>query len=136
LFLNPRHNDMLLSSSISTLINDSVFHRLTDFSICEIYLKIEGFNPAGSIKLKTALGLISDLERSGSIRKDTILIESSSGNLGVAISAVAAERGYRFVCVVDPNTSPNNIKIMKAFGSEIIMAFFWADHREPCWLEF
>lgn len=70
--------------------------------------------------MKTALGMIRDLERREMIRTDSILIESSSGSLGVALSIICAERGYRFVCVVDPNTSKQNIRIMEALSTQVI----------------
>lgn len=87
----------------------------------QLYAKIEGLNPAGSIKMKTALGMIANLEASGRIKRDTVLIESSSGSLGVALSIICAERGYKFTCVVDPNASSQNVKMMKALGAEIVV---------------
>ncbi|GAB3625770.1 putative siderophore biosynthesis protein SbnA [Pandoraea terrae] len=85
-----------------------------------VHLKLEGLNVAGSIKLKTALQLVEDFEREGRIAADTELIESSSGNLGVALSMVCANRGYRFTCVVDPNTSEYAIRIMHSMGARVI----------------
>jgi cysteine synthase A len=85
------------------------------------WLKVEGLNPAGSIKLKPAAGMIGDLERKNQLRPGSHLIESSSGNLGVAIAAICAERGYRFTCVVDPNTSHQNCRIIKAFGANVVV---------------
>ncbi|MFC5473748.1 2,3-diaminopropionate biosynthesis protein SbnA [Paraherbaspirillum soli] len=105
---------------ISQMINDHAFARLQHFPLANTYLKIEAFNPAGSIKLKAALGLIANLEKQGLIKPDSILIESSSGNLGVALAIVCSERGYRFTCVVDPNASQQNVKTMKALGADII----------------
>ncbi|QKJ68288.1 2,3-diaminopropionate biosynthesis protein SbnA (plasmid) [Deefgea piscis] len=89
--------------------------------IKKLYLKLEALNPAGSVKIKAALGMIEDLEARGQITPDTKLIESSSGSLGVALSMICAERGYQFTCVVDPNTSAHNIKMMKAFGADVIV---------------
>lgn len=86
-----------------------------------INIKLEGLNPYGSIKLTPALELIEDLERSNKIGRGSTIIESSSGNLGVALSAVCANKNYRFICVTDPNASPHSIALMKAFGAEIIV---------------
>jgi 2,3-diaminopropionate biosynthesis protein SbnA/2,3-diaminopropionate biosynthesis protein SbnB len=108
-------------NSVSEMVHDKVFLKLKGFALSNLSLKIEAFNPAGSVKLKTALGLVGNLERAGTINQDTILIESSSGNLGVALSMICAERGYRFLCVADPNTSHHNIKIMKSFGAEVVV---------------
>lgn len=103
------------------LIMENSYLEIADLlSASSLQLKIEGLNPAGSIKLKTALSLISDLERRNLISSDTRLIESSSGNLGAALAMVCAQRGYRFVCVVDPNISIQNRKLISALGAEII----------------
>ncbi|MGH3599989.1 MAG: pyridoxal-phosphate dependent enzyme, partial [Pseudonocardiaceae bacterium] len=66
-----------------------------------VFLKCEGFIFAGSIKLKAATEMVEAAERDGLLRPGSILVESSSGNLGVALSMIAASKGYRFVCVTD-----------------------------------
>jgi len=106
---------------ISEIINDHNFVRLRKVGPRNLFMKIEALNAAGSIKMKTALGMIRDLEARGRIVPDTILIESSSGSLGVALSIICAERGYRFTCVVDPNTSLHNIKVMRALGATVVI---------------
>ena len=105
---------------ISQLLHDSAFLRLRELGD-NLYIKLESLNPAGSIKLKTAIGLVDDLQARGLIGKDTILIESSSGNLGVALSMICAERGLRFTCVVDPNSSLHNVKAMRSYGAHVVM---------------
>src|ERR671914_1590108 len=66
-----------------------------------LFLKCEGFNFAGSIKLKAATEMVEAAERDGTLTPGSILVESSSGNLDVALSMLAASKGYRFVCVTD-----------------------------------
>jgi N-(2-amino-2-carboxyethyl)-L-glutamate synthase len=105
--------------AISSIINECNFIRIRALGSHHLYAKIEGLNPAGSIKMKTALGMIASLEARGAIVHDTMLIESSSGSLGVALSIICAERGYRFTCVVDPNASSQNVKMMRALGANI-----------------
>jgi len=107
--------------AISSIINERNFIRIRALGLHHLYAKIEGLNPAGSIKLKTALGMISSLEARGAIDYDTVLIESSSGSLGVALSIICAERGYRFTCVVDPNASSTTVKMMRALGANIVL---------------
>jgi len=107
--------------TVSEIINDRVFLKIRHLGLDNLYLKLESFNPAGSLKIKTAIGLIDDMEARGMIKKDSILIESSSGNLGVALAMICAERKLRFTCVVDPNSSMHNIKIMKAFGANVVV---------------
>lgn len=87
----------------------------------DLALKIEGLNTAGSIKLKAAVGLLDDAEARGALRPGGRVIESSSGNLGIALSSVCAARGYRFTCVVDPNTSAHSIGLIRAYGAEVVL---------------
>ncbi|GAA2084305.1 2,3-diaminopropionate biosynthesis protein SbnA [Streptomyces albiaxialis] len=84
-----------------------------------LYLKCEGFNFAGSVKLKAASSMIDAAERGGLLRPDSILVESSSGNLGMALSMIAAAKGYRFVCVVDPRTNLSTRQVIESLGSEV-----------------
>src|SRR4051794_32947918 len=84
-----------------------------------LYLKVEGFNFAGSIKLKAAAEMVNAAERDGTLTPDSILVESSSGNLGVALSMLAASRGYRFVCVTDSRCNPVTMRLMQALGAEV-----------------
>ena len=84
-----------------------------------LFLKCEGFNFAGSVKLKTAAEMVEAAERDGLLRPDSILVESSSGNLGVALSMIAASKGYRFVCVTDPRCNLATRRLMQAFGGDV-----------------
>ncbi|MCC9154753.1 2,3-diaminopropionate biosynthesis protein SbnA [Streptomyces parvulus] len=84
-----------------------------------LFLKCEGFNFAGSIKLKAATEMVESAERSGTLTRDSILVESSSGNLGVALSMIAASKGYRFVCVTDSRCNLTTRLMMEALGSRV-----------------
>ncbi len=84
-----------------------------------LFLKCEGFNFAGSIKIKAATEMVAAAERDGLLKPNSILIESSSGNLGVALSMIAASKGYRFVCVTDARCNPSAMRLMKALGAEV-----------------
>src|SRR6478609_11563976 len=84
-----------------------------------LFLKCEGFNFAGSIKLKAATEMVEAAERDGTLRPGSVLVESSSGNLGVALSVIAASRGYRFVCVTDPRCNLSARLLIKALGSQV-----------------
>ncbi|MFF4146455.1 2,3-diaminopropionate biosynthesis protein SbnA, partial [Streptomyces sp. NPDC001698] len=84
-----------------------------------LFLKCEGFNFAGSIKLKAALEMVETAERDGLLTPDSVLVESSSGNLGVALSMIAANKGYRFVCVTDSRCNPATRMMMEALGSQV-----------------
>ncbi|GGI95109.1 2,3-diaminopropionate biosynthesis protein SbnA [Streptomyces brasiliensis] len=84
-----------------------------------LYLKCEGFNFAGSIKLKAAVEMVESAEREGVLLPSSILVESSSGNLGVALSIIAASKGYRFLCVTDSRCNLSTRLLMEALGSEV-----------------
>ncbi|MGW3076902.1 MULTISPECIES: 2,3-diaminopropionate biosynthesis protein SbnA [unclassified Kitasatospora] len=85
----------------------------------QLYLKVEGFNFAGSIKLKAAREIVAQAEAAGVLGPGSTLVESSSGNMGVALSMLAADRGYRFVCVTDSRCNAATRRTMKAFGADV-----------------
>lgn len=91
-----------------------------------LFLKCEGFNFAGSIKLKAATAMVEAAERDGLLSQDSVLVESSSGNLGVALSMIAASKGYRFVCVTDSRCNLATRLLLEALGSEVHVI------TEPC----
>jgi N-(2-amino-2-carboxyethyl)-L-glutamate synthase len=84
-----------------------------------LFLKCEGFNFAGSIKLKAAAEMVEAAERDGVLIPGSILVESSSGNLGVALSMIAASKGYGFLCVTDPRCNLQTRLLMEALGAEV-----------------
>lgn len=86
-----------------------------------LYLKLEKFNPGGSMKDRMARGMIEAAERSGRLRPGGTIVESSSGNTGTGLALVAAERGYRFIVVVDHHTAKDKIRTMKALGATTIV---------------
>jgi N-(2-amino-2-carboxyethyl)-L-glutamate synthase len=86
-----------------------------------VYLKIEGLNAAGSIKLKAARQMIEDLESAHILGPGKKVIESSSGNLGVALAILCAEHNYPFVCVSDPNMSPATARTIVALGGKLVV---------------
>ena len=90
-------------------------------SVCgrPLFLKCEGFNFAGSIKLKAATEMVEAAERDGILSRDSILVESSSGNLGVALSMLAASKGFHFLCVSDPRCNLSARLTMEALGSQV-----------------
>ncbi|MDL4821053.1 2,3-diaminopropionate biosynthesis protein SbnA [Actinomadura opuntiae] len=84
-----------------------------------LHLKCEGFNFAGSVKLKAAVEMVAAAEQSGLIEAGSVLVESSSGNLGIALAVIAASRGYRFVCVTDPRCNTAARRLMRSLGAEV-----------------
>ncbi len=84
-----------------------------------LFLKCEGFNFAGSVKLKAATEMVEAAEREGTLKPWSILVESSSGNLGVALSMIAASKGYRFLCVTDSHCNQSTRRLMEALGTQV-----------------
>ena len=83
--------------------------------------KLEGNNPAGSVKDRPALSMIREAEARGQIRPGDTLIEATSGNTGIALAMVAAMRGYRMVLIMPAHMSVERQQVMKAFGAELIL---------------
>jgi N-(2-amino-2-carboxyethyl)-L-glutamate synthase len=119
---------MIIESPLQLIFRD-LFYRLPAFSGShDVFLKLEGFNITGSIKIKTAIGLVEELEQRGVARpNETVLVESSSGNLGLALSLVCAIKGYKFICVTDPNANRAAIRGMELYGAQIIVV----EDRDP-----
>jgi N-(2-amino-2-carboxyethyl)-L-glutamate synthase len=84
-----------------------------------LFLKCEAFNFAGSIKLKAAIAMVEGAEEDGLLKPGSALVESSSGNLGVALSMIAASKGYEFVCVTDSRCNRSTRRYMEAMGAHV-----------------
>ncbi len=100
---------------------DDVFVDLEPMIGHRLYLKCEGFNFAGSIKLKAATTMVAAAEETGRLRQGSVLIESSSGNLGVALAMIAASRGYRFTCVTDDRCNVATRRMIEALGGRVVV---------------
>lgn len=85
------------------------------------HIKLEGLSISGSIKVKAAANMLRCLELSNALFADTRLIESSSGNLGLALAMICAQRGFQFTCVSDPNISPQTANLIKAYGAKLVI---------------
>lgn len=111
----------MIIENVLDLIQNQTFFALERFSgKMDVFLKLEGLNLAGSIKIKTALRMLKGLEdRNEASPGRNRIIESSSGNLGIALSMICKERGYEFCCVVDPNISPRSLELIRLYGGHI-----------------
>lgn len=89
--------------------------------LARLVVKLEGMNPAGSAKDRVALGIIEELERSGRLTPDTVIIEPTSGNTGIGLCMVAAERGYRVMIVMPENMSEERKQLMRAYGADLVL---------------
>ncbi|SEL64107.1 cystathionine beta-synthase [Stigmatella aurantiaca] len=114
-------SEPILLESVSELIGNtpSLQLRLRN-SGWRLLIKLEKVNPGGSMKDRMARHMVMDAERRGLLRPGGTIVESSSGNTGIGLAMIAAERGYRFIAIVDHHASKDKIRIMRALGADII----------------
>ncbi|MGY1689773.1 2,3-diaminopropionate biosynthesis protein SbnA [Geodermatophilus sp. SYSU D01105] len=110
---------MTIISSPQAFNEDDLYVDLEPIFDQPLFLKCEGFNFAGSVKVKAATEMVESAERDGVLTRDSIIVESSSGNLGVALSMIAASKGYRFLCVTDSRCNLQTRLLMEALGAEV-----------------
>src|SRR5215467_9488932 len=111
-----------MTESILSTIGNTPLVRLTRvLPDCpfRLFAKLEGFNPGGSAKDRPALHILQEAMRIGAIKAGSVVIESSSGNLGIGLAQACRYLGLRFICVVDPKATTQNIHILEAYGAEI-----------------
>jgi len=96
-------------------------NRVTRDSGATVVAKLESFNPLSSVKDRIGVAMIDDAERKGLIKKDTIILEATSGNTGIALAFVCAARGYKFTLVMPETFSVERRRLAKAFGAEIVL---------------
>src|ERR1700757_1994667 len=92
----------------------------SQFPGIEIFGKAEFFNPGGSVKDRAARNMILDGERSGKLNHDRVILDSTSGNTGIAYAMIGANRGYKVKLVLPANASSERKRILKAYGAEIV----------------
>lgn len=95
--------------------------RLASDTGSEVWVKLEGNNPAGSVKDRAALAMIQQAERRGDIAPGDVLIEATSGNTGIALAMIAAMKGYRLKLLMPENMSMERQAAMRAYGAELIL---------------
>lgn len=93
-------------------------HGLED---ANFYFKLESVNPTGSVKDRTALGMILDKEKRGLLNEDSTIIEASSGNMGISLAAIAASRGYKAIFTMPESMSEERRKMLSSYGAKLVL---------------
>jgi cysteine synthase len=113
-----------IADNITQLIGNTPLvrlNRVTDGAGADVVAKLESFNPANSVKDRLGVALIDAAEEAGLIKEDTIILEPTSGNTGIALAVVAAARGYRIVLTMPETMSIERRKLLRALGAEIVL---------------
>lgn len=111
-------------NSITELIGDTPavrVRRLVGEDDAELYVKLEYFNPSGSVKDRAAFNLIAQAEKDGLIRPGATIIEPTSGNTGIGLAMNAAAKGYKAILIMPDNMTKERINLLKAYGAEVVL---------------
>ncbi len=113
-----------IADSITELVGNTPLvriNRMAGDAKAQLVAKLEYFNPAGSVKDRIGLSMIEEAEREGKLKPDSIILEPTSGNTGIALAFVAAAKGYRCVLVMPETMSQERRMLLKAYGAELIL---------------
>jgi cysteine synthase A len=113
-----------IANNVTELVGNTPLvrlNRITEGAPATVVAKLEYYNPAKSVKDRIGLAMIEAAERDGKINQDTIIVEPTSGNTGIALAMVAAQRGYHLTLIMPDTMSKERRKILRAFGAQLIL---------------
>src|SRR5947209_17939143 len=115
---------MSIAEDVTQLIGNTPLvrlHRVTEGAVADVVAKLESFNPANSVKDRIGVAMLDAAEQAGLIKPDTIVLEPTSGNTGIALAMVCAARGYRCVLTMPETMSIERRVLLRAYGAEIVL---------------
>lgn len=114
----------MLYKNVKELVGNTPIIKLNsmvDASMAEVYVKLEKFNPGGSVKDRAALGMLEEAESTGALKPGDIIVEPTSGNTGIALAMLGSLKGYKVIIVMPDTMSAERRSIIRAYGAELIL---------------